>query len=204
MCLYYDDACNISDTTLVFCYLLKQDYFDPSWTTVERILECETDEDNVNEDEEDPIKRYNIILDPKHPDFDSGTGRQFHVKWVNKNYSETDFEFERDLILNDVEYLEELAAFELRKQKPTREEMKARADIGNAEMKRLCKVFSEKVKATEEERETLIQKYQKDLEEKVFKNGGQLRDYQAEGVSWLMSNHINKRSSILADEMGLG
>lgn len=158
----------------------------------------------MNEKEKDPVKRYNIILDPKHPDFEQGTGRQLHVKWVNKNYSETSWEFERDLILNEVEYLEQLAAFEMRKEKPPREEMKEREDIGKTEMKRLCKVFSEKVKATEEEREKLIKKYQKDLEEKEFKNGGQLRDYQAEGVSWLMSNHINKRSSILADEMGLG
>jgi SNF2 family DNA or RNA helicase len=183
---------------------LLQDYFDPSWITIERILNCDTDEENVNEKEKDPVKRYNIILDPKHPDFEQGTGRQLHVKWVNKNYSETSWEFERDLILNEVEYLEQLAAFEMRKEKPTREEMKEREDIGKTEMKRLCKVFSEKVKATEEEREKLIKKYQKDLEEKEFKNGGQLRDYQAEGVSWLMSNHINKRSSILADEMGLG
>lgn len=183
---------------------LQQDYFDPSWITIERILNCDTDEENVNEKEKDPIKRYNIILDPKHPDFEEGTGRQLHVKWVNKNYSETSWEFERDLILNEVEYLEQLEAFEMRKEKPTREEMKSREDVSKAEMKRLCKVFSEKVKTNEEEREKLIKKYQKDLEEKEFKNGGQLRDYQAEGVSWLMSNHINKRSSILADEMGLG
>jgi SNF2 family DNA or RNA helicase len=183
---------------------LQQDYFDPSWITIERILNCDTDEENVNEKEKDPIKRYNIILDPKHPDFEEGTGRQLHVKWVNKNYSETSWEFERDLILNEVEYLEQLEAFEMRKEKPTREEMKSREDVSKAEMKRLCKVFSEKVKTTEEEREKLIKKYQKDLEENQFKNGGQLRDYQAEGVSWLMSNHINKRSSILADEMGLG
>ena len=39
---------------------------------------------------------------------------------------------------------------------------------------------------------------------KSFKNGGQLRGYQAEGVSWMLSNHINNQGSILADEMGLG
>lgn len=40
------------------------------------------------------------------------------------------------------------------------------------------------------------------LEAHVFKNGGQLRDYQAEGVAWMMANYINQRPSILADEMG--
>lgn len=179
-----------------------QDYFDPSWVTIERILDVS--EEAVNEDEEDIIEKYGIILDPKHPNFEEGTGRQFYVKWVNKPYSENSYEFERDLILNDVEYLEHLASYELRKQKPTREDMKAREEIGKAEMKRLYKIFSEKVKITADERESLIKQYRTKLEEKVFKNGGQLRDYQAEGVAWLMSNHINSRSSILADEMGLG
>ena len=181
----------------------EKDYFDPSWVTVERILEC-NDDTPTNEQESDPVKRYGIILDPQHPQFEEATGRQFLVKWVNKNYSETSYEFERDLILNEVEYTEHLAAYEMRKNKPTRTEMKACEDIGKAEMKRLLKVFSDKVKASEEERESLIKSYQLDLEEKEFKCGGKLRDYQAEGVTWLMSNHINQRSSILADEMGLG
>lgn len=47
-----------------------------------------------------------------------------------------------------------------------------------------------------------VEQYQNDLEQHVFKNGGRLRDYQAEGVSWMMANFINKRCSILADEMG--
>lgn len=181
----------------------EKDYFDPSWVTVERILECNVDIP-TNEQESDPVKRYGIILDPKHPKFEEGTGRQFHVKWMNKNYSETSYEFERDLILNEVEYTEHLAAYENRKDKPTRAAVKGCEDIGKAEMKRLLKVFSDKVKTTEEERESLIKAYQLELEEKEFKCGGKLRDYQAEGVTWLMSNHINQRSSILADEMGLG
>lgn len=43
---------------------------------------------------------------------------------------------------------------------------------------------------------------QKALAAHTYPNGGKLRDYQAEGVAWLMSNYVNKRSSILADEMG--
>lgn len=34
--------------------------------------------------------------------------------------------------------------------------------------------------------------------------GGELRDYQWEGVRWLIYNWTQKRNSILADEMGLG
>lgn len=45
-----------------------------------------------------------------------------------------------------------------------------------------------------------IEQYRKTLEQVIFKNGGQLRDYQAEGVSWMLANYVNGRSSILADE----
>jgi SNF2 family DNA or RNA helicase len=37
-----------------------------------------------------------------------------------------------------------------------------------------------------------------------FKNNGELRPYQWEGVRWLLFNWMNKKGSILADEMGLG
>jgi chromodomain-helicase-DNA-binding protein 7 len=44
-----------------------------------------------------------------------------------------------------------------------------------------------------------VKAYQDELANQVFPNGGQLRDYQAEGVTWLISNLINRRSSILTD-----
>jgi len=52
--------------------------------------------------------------------------------------------------------------------------------------------------------ERRVKAYQTKLEEHEFKNGGRLRDYQAEGVSWMVTNHVNHRSSILVNEMGLG
>lgn len=39
---------------------------------------------------------------------------------------------------------------------------------------------------------------------KEYKNGGKLREYQVDGLSWLLRCWYMKRSSILADEMGLG
>lgn len=39
---------------------------------------------------------------------------------------------------------------------------------------------------------------------KEYRNGGQLRDYQVEGLHWLLRCWHTKKSSILADEMGLG
>ena len=41
-------------------------------------------------------------------------------------------------------------------------------------------------------------------ESQVYRSGGTLRDYQVEGLSWLLRCWYTKRSSILADEMGLG
>lgn len=155
-------------------------------------------------DSDDPLEKYNIILDVNHPDFEKGTGRQFHVKWVHKTYSESSFEFERDLILNDVQYLDELAEYERRSVKPTKNEMKKLEKNAEREKRVLYKIFGEDYKTSEEKKEEGVKAYQKELEDHVFKNGGQLRDYQAEGVSWLVANHINERSSILADEMGLG
>ncbi|XP_054470354.1 chromodomain-helicase-DNA-binding protein 9 isoform X6 [Anoplopoma fimbria] len=37
-----------------------------------------------------------------------------------------------------------------------------------------------------------------------YMNGNSLRDYQLEGVNWLLFNWYNRRNCILADEMGLG
>lgn len=143
-------------------------------------------------------------MDVNDPKFEDGTGRQFYVKWVNKPYSECSFEFERDLILNEIEYKEHLALFEKRKDKPTKKEMQKLLAQSDSQTKKLYKVFGDKIKQSDEEKEKLVKQYQDELAAREFQNGGQLRDYQAEGVSWLMSNHLNKRSSILADEMGLG
>ncbi len=144
-----------------------------------------------------------IILDVNDRNFDSGTGRQFYIKWWNKPYSESSFEFERDLILNEVDYKEQLAQYEKRMIKPTRDDMRRRANDGDAQGRKLYKIFGDKIKS-DSARDELEREYKCALASRVFKNGGQLRDYQADGVMWLMSNHLNHRSSILADEMGLG
>ncbi len=41
-------------------------------------------------------------------------------------------------------------------------------------------------------------------ESPVMKGGRTLRDYQVEGLNWLLANWIQHRSCVLADEMGLG
>ncbi|EJK61181.1 hypothetical protein THAOC_18377, partial [Thalassiosira oceanica] len=172
---------------------LDGDYFDPSWVTVDRILE-------ISEDEDVP----EIVMDPKDPNFEEGTGRQFYIKWVNKGYDESTYEFERDLILNEVEYKEAVSSYEKRSAKPSRQNISTFKKQRDTEKKKLYKIFGDRVNMTEDEKEKIVKEYQDSLQATKWENGGQLRDYQAEGVSWMISNHINGRSSILADEMGLG
>lgn len=98
------------------------DYFDPAFVQVDRILDVDPP-DGMKElpkervKDEEIVKTFGIILDRESPDFDAGTGRQFLVKWKNTPYSDATFEFERDLILNEVEYLDDLKALEDRSRK---------------------------------------------------------------------------------------
>lgn len=69
--------------------------------------------------------------------------------------------------------------------------------------RRLYKIFGDKAVVTATVKEGLVKDYQKALLEQEFGNGNKLRDYQSEGVAWLMSNYINGRSSVLADEVSV-
>jgi len=175
------------------------DYFDPAYVQIERILEVHLP-DNVPK----KSKNYGIVMDKADPKFESGTGRQFLIKWSNTPYSDATYEFERDLILNEVDYQEYVDAFFERSKKPLLSKVKKNDTAGDLEERRLYKIFGDKIHIDEELREPKVKEYQMSLANTIFPNGGQLRDYQAEGVAWLMSNHVNHRSSILADEMGLG
>ena len=174
------------------------EYFDPAFVQVDRILEVVLPERRRRK-----LNDFGMIFDKDDPDYETGTGRQFLIKWKSTPYSEATYEFERDLITNDVEYLEHVEGFLNRNRKPAKGVMKKAFSSQEDARRRLYKIFGDQV-PDGEAKEKAIETYKKDLEGRIFKNGGQLRDYQAEGVSWLLANHINKRSAILADEMGLG
>lgn len=187
------------------------DYFDPAFREIERILEVQLPEHwdentKLSADTEDSwdAKSFGMIMDKADPEFDNGTGRQFLIKWCNRPYTESTYEFERDLIMNDIEYKDPVKAFMRRKEKPTKTERRSYLKKGEAEYKRLYEFFGDKSKLSESHREKDVEKYKHQLQEIEYKNGGQLRDYQAEGVAWIMANFVNQRSCILADEMGLG
>ncbi|XP_053723413.1 chromodomain-helicase-DNA-binding protein 6-like isoform X1 [Synchiropus splendidus] len=46
--------------------------------------------------------------------------------------------------------------------------------------------------------------WQKLEKSRDYRNGNQLREYQLEGMNWLLFNWYNRKNCILADEMGLG
>jgi len=165
------------------------DYFDPSYVEIDRILELGKDYVDCG-----------IILDKNHPKFEHGTGRQFLIKWVNLPYTDISYEFERDLIVNDISYEEHFDLLQKRSSKPSKTAMPR----GERATRRLyMSMFGEKAKGGEE-REKKLKEFQDGICKMEFKNGGKLRDYQAEGVTWMLSNFLECRSMILADEMGLG
>jgi SNF2 family DNA or RNA helicase len=187
------------------------DYYDPAFTQIDRILEVrlpevEGDYPSLHADKEDSYSPsdFGIITDSSDPNYDEALGRRFLVKWRNMPYSDASFEYERDFCLNEIDYKEDLTRFLGRNLKPSKSEAKRMFADGDTEFKRLYTVFGERSKISEAKKEKEVEKYKKDIEEHIFQNGGQLRDYQAEGVAWMMSNYVNGRCSVLADEMGLG
>jgi len=185
------------------------EYFDPAFTQVDRILEVSLGKDHfeatVEEEEGFGSDSFGMVHEKADEGFEHGVGRQFLVKWGNSPYSEATYEYERDLLINDVEYKEQLKAYHKRNAKPNRNKQLKRLKAADAHGRQLYqKTFGENSNINEKEREELRAVYQKELRDTPFKNGGQLRDYQAEGVSWMIANYLNNRSCILADEMGLG
>ena len=194
------------------------DYFDPGLVEIDRLLEVSPPQDYDSSEmpsnwmEElaisDPESEFGIVLDNKtDPDaFNAGAGRQFLIKWSSQNYSTASYEFERDLWLMDQKdsLMEKLREFYERTKKPTRKEISSTRTNAEDAKRRSYLLFGDNSRMEAEEKDEKVKEYQKQLSEHVFKNGGSLRDYQAEGVTWYLANYINRRSCILADEMGLG
>lgn len=102
------------------------------------------------------------------------------VKWEGLSYSEVSFESLNDIIRFNIDYETQLRSFFKREQAPPKEELQ-----GPRKMTLDHKVLGSTVEAPS------------------FP-GGVLRDYQWEGVRWMLFNLLQGRNSILADEMGLG
>ena len=201
------------------------DYFDPGLVQIDRILEIvppdgfDSSKNNKNKMptdwlgelaiQENIVEEHGIVLDNKTDPkaFESGAGRQFLMKWSSLNYNEMSYEFERDIILCDQHdaLKEKLKDYYERTKKPTRKELQAQKKSAEDSKRRSYLLFGDNSrKSSAEEKEIDVKKYQEQLCDHVYLNGGSLRDYQAEGVTWFLANFINRRSCIMADEMGLG
>jgi ATP-dependent helicase STH1/SNF2 len=64
--------------------------------------------------------------------------------------------------------------------------------------------IAEQIKAMRETYYQLTHTIIEEIEQPKILKGGTLRDYQLQGVKWLVSLYNNKLNGILADEMGLG
>jgi hypothetical protein len=186
------------------------DYFDPGCVQIDRILEVETDTGNkklpTTWEKEQACNQNDlgVVVDKQDPGFEDGTGRQILIKWESANYSDCTYEFERDLILADMEYRLPLQEYYERTHKPTKKELQTNKSLADTAMRRSYKLFGDATDMQEEKQQEQVTVYQRELANHVFLNGGQLRDYQAEGVAWFLANYVNKTSCIMADEMGLG
>ncbi|KAL3935214.1 MAG: hypothetical protein SGBAC_009225, partial [Bacillariaceae sp.] len=195
------------------------DYFDPGLVQIDRILfvdstitENSKEKNNRKrnpttwqEEQESTPKDRGIVLDKSDKGgFEDGTGRQMLIKWESSNYSDCTFEFERDLMLADIDLMPALESYYQRTTKPTKSQLKQKKSMNDTAMRKSYKLFGDQTDMAEGLRQERVQRYQNDLASYVFSNGGQLRDYQSEGVTWFLSNWVNRRSCIMADEMGLG
>uniref|UniRef100_A0AAY4AQT5 DNA helicase n=1 Tax=Denticeps clupeoides TaxID=299321 RepID=A0AAY4AQT5_9TELE len=78
-----------------------------------------------------------------------------------------------------------------------------KADIDQAKIEEFERVMAREPQLKRVERPPASD-WQKSESSREYKNSNTLREYQLEGVNWLLFNWYNKRNCILADEMGLG
>jgi len=192
------------------------EFYDPEYNHIERVLEVTLPEGwrgkhkpkagvRISDESNKHDHGWGIIMDEHHEEFEHGTGREFLIKWGSTSYTDCTYEYERDLISMDVDYVEHVEQCTARVKKPTKTMTKRMYTKGEEGKRRMYKIFGDAmIHSSEKVQEERIGEFRKTLEDRIFRNGGQLRDYQAEGVSWLLANHVNGRSAILADEMGLG
>ena len=81
-------------------------------------------------------------------------------------------------------------------------------DIMNLEPTKVHEFYSRKIHPTESAGRQLPRPprgaFRKLKESPNFKHGNQLRQYQMEGLNWLLDCWFNEQACIMADEMGLG
>ena len=151
-------------------------YFNPEYLEPDRILSCDPPTaDHANAATEQDLQRMLEESPAVHGDINAEIF--YFVKWKRMAYNECTWERAYDLKNRSAEVF----AFWQRQKLPK--------DFNYDELHLTVQDY-EKIEASPEFGEP--------------GSGLNLRNYQLEGVNWLMWNWFHKRSCILADEMGLG
>lgn len=146
-------------------------------------------------------------LAPETP-WDPEDNVRYIVKWKRLTSSEITWEYWRDLKF-DSDALQKTYDYWLRQKEPTDTQIKQALERRHPSLKDYSKL---KTSPNFGFREHLLSATT--LSDKISSEGTEdsststrlltLRNYQLEGVNWILWNWFNKRSCILADEMGLG
>ncbi len=161
------------------------EYFSPDLVEVQRIIGC-----NIGSCSHSKAKKPNDLLNPpkKRKDDDEDVVVQYLVKWRGSPYDECTWEKWDDI----QSYFREVWLF-WQLQKPPGLPVQNLPFPALQDYKKLdlSPVFG-------------LSKIMPPDDDELPSDGLKLRDYQLEGVNWLLWNWWHKRSCILADEMGLG
>jgi hypothetical protein len=200
------------------------EYFPPQCLEVERILECDETEMNMEVlavqraknaalEEDPPRLDKSALLDsivnaPEVADvWDPEDNVRYVVKWKGLPYAEMTWEYWRDIKRDAVDHAED---FWLRQQPPSAEEIRGAIMTPHPSMRDFKKLKESPEYGLSSQKRPMAKLFGQSSASPAPEEEGsgtealKLRSYQLEGLNWLLFNWWNKRSCILADEMGLG
>ncbi len=147
----------------------------------------------------------NTIVDMNKEEWDPEDNVRYIVRWKGLQLTEATWEYWADI---KKDFVDEVEDFWLRQRAPSPEEVEEISKERQPHPRSFKKLNESPIFGIssverpiaklegDDENETTSEA----VEESVLK----LREYQLEGVNWLLWNWYNRRSCILADEMGLG
>jgi SNF2 family DNA or RNA helicase len=147
------------------------------------VLEDDEDEDEVSKIPTKTFGKSGRCKKQKLCQYLHGNNCWVTVKWEGLPYSDVSFECINDLIIRGVEFESQLRAFYRREQRCLSE-----PPMQKKGPRKL--ILDQTIIGSNSTPPTFP--------------GGTLRDYQWEGVRWMLFNLVQGRNCILADEMGLG
>ena len=204
-----------------------EEYYPRANTEVGRILGCDESEmdlslyekqralnildeqEQIKQRENGTIKRWNSKEGIKEllteTPWDPEDNVRYVVKWKGLPFADMTWEYWKDIKTDAANEVED---FWMR-QKPPDEETLVRNSQPHPHIKDFRKVQESPSYGVSERKRPVADSVDgrlvpKEDEDDSANPGFRLRNYQLEGVNWLLFNWWNRRSCILADEMGLG